>query len=84
MKKQKQIIGDRRRVFTLDGEQWVFASSHPKEERIRRLSACPRDEHGSIILPDEPWDGVETCPGIMLSAGPGARRRRPLPSTGVH
>jgi hypothetical protein len=59
-----------------DGKAYTFVSDHPKEERIVCLDDLPRDAFGSIVLPNEPWDGVETCPGIALAA-PRPRRTRP-------
>lgn len=57
----------RRTVFELDGRQFVFKSNHPLEERIVYLDDLPRDAFGSIVLPDEPWDGVETNPGVVIA-----------------
>lgn len=50
-----------------NGEWSTFVSEHPLEERTITLTDEYRDENGDFI-PPEPieWDGVETCPGIMI------------------
>ena len=55
-------------VHCFGGRAFVFMTNHPLEERIVHLDELPKDEFGHIVLPDVAWDGVETCPGLMLAA----------------
>lgn len=49
-----------RLIIRRDGEPFVFVSDDPREERLVPVT-------DDLPLPAlEPWDGVETCPGVLL------------------
>jgi len=54
-----------RPILKSKGKQYTFVSDHPEEERTVYLDDLPRDEFGSIVLPNEPWDGGDST----MSAG---------------
>lgn len=57
-----------RPLFTSGGQAWTFVSDHEKEERILVLTEDYRDPRtGEFIYVEAiAWDGVESCPGIMI------------------
>jgi hypothetical protein len=59
------------------GKQYTFVGTDPREERVVCLDDLPRDEFGSIVMPNEPWDGVSHSPGILF-APPEGYVERPL------
>ena len=76
MKEHRDADPAGRPILVVDGKAYTLVSDHPLEERMVCLDDLPRDAFGSIVLPHEPWDGVETCPGIALVAPDAPRARR--------
>lgn len=57
-----------RTTWSIGGKWYVFASEHPKEERVIELTDDYRGPDGEFILPEPvAWDGVESNPGIAIS-----------------
>jgi hypothetical protein len=60
--------GDRP-ILQLGDRLFVHVSAHPLEERIVELTADYRNADGTLLLPELlAWDGVQTCPDVVVSA----------------